>query len=198
MIRRHTVTSTLPLFFLAIFFSCCITVSAEQPSSPYTPVYHILLRVHLGESARQVEKWKVLLGEINTIWFSQAGICFDMQLVEHDTPISDGLDLWFEENITGWNGYYTDHHDMHVRDDPDLKPADNPANSSAARTAAHELGHALNLRHRQDSDDNLMRSKTYGWKLHQDEINIARENAKNLAVSESDNALCTIRIHNNP
>lgn len=188
----------LPLF-LAVFcvFSIAGSAAADIDTAP-DPVYRIPLRVHLGQSARAPAHWRPILEEINTIWLSQAGICFEIHTVVHDEKITHGLDLWFQAVIPDWNGYYHDPHDMHVRDDPVLKPVENPARSSAARTAAHELGHALNLRHRQNSDDNLMRSKTYGWQLHPDEIRTARENARLKALAETQGGTCTVRLHNNP
>lgn len=182
---------------LALLLLLACSVSGEEVNPPYDKVYRIPLRIHLGNSGRPPEQWLVILEEINHIWLSQAGICFEMQTVDHDDKTTDGFDLWFEKSIPAWNGYYTDRHDMHVRDDPDLGPADNPADSSAARTAAHELGHALNLSHRQDSDDNLMRSKTYGWLLHADEIRTARKNAGKIALPGTDRRSCSINIHNN-
>lgn len=165
----------------------------------YEPVYRIPLRVHLERSRRPAPKWKPILEEINSIWLSQAGICFEMEVVRNETPASRGFDLWFENTIPVWNGYYGDPHDMHVRDDPDLRPAEHPAASSAARTAAHELGHALGLEHRQDSDDNLMRSKTYGWQLHPDEIMAAREAAGKFAAENQAKGGCgPIRFVNSP
>ncbi len=70
-------------------------------------------------------------------------------------------------------------------DFPVLAHAANPAKSAAARTAAHELGHALNLRYLQDSDENLMRSRTYGWHLSVQEILHARETAADIAVQDT-------------
>ena len=65
----------------------------------------------------------------------------------------------------------------------------------ADRTAVHELGHALSLLHRQDSDDNLMRSKTYGWQLNQEEIAVARKAAAAWAIENNIALMCsTVQI----
>ena len=184
---------TLLFFVFFSFLSLPQNSAADQNVKtliPYQPVYHIPLRVHLGNSDRAPEDWISSLEEINFIWLSQAGICFEMHTVSHDKELETGLDLWFESTIPNWNGYFTDLHDMHVRDDPDLRPAKHPAGSSAARTAAHELGHALRLGHKQDSDDNLMRSKTFGWQLHDDEIAQARTAARQLAFVTTNSLPC--------
>ncbi len=181
------------VFALVLLLPLGSTANQESRNSvPHQPVFHVPLRVHLGNSDREPKKWLPILEEINFIWLSQAGICFDMHTVSHDEEFEDGLDLWFESTIPNWNGYYTDLHDIHVRDSPDLRPAKHPASSSAARTAAHELGHALELAHRQDSNDNLMRSKTYGWQLHEDEITLARAAASELADAEKSNLPCAL------
>jgi len=171
----------------------------QETLAPYQPVYHIPLRIHLGDSNRAPKDWLPILEEINFIWLSQAGICFEMHTVSHNNKITNGLDLWFESTIPDWNGYFTDLHDMHVRDSPDLRPAKHPAGSSAARTAAHELGHALSLGHKQDSDDNLMRSKTYGWQLHDNEITQARTAARQLSFVITNRQQCNpAAIHTEP
>lgn len=172
------------------------SIGPRDPSPE--PVFRIPLRVHLGKSRRPPKEWRPILEEINLIWLSQAGICFEIHTVLHDEKLLEGLDIWFEATIPDWNGYYRGEHDIHVRDNPDLRPARRPAETSAARTAAHELGHALKLSHNQSSDDNLMRSKTYGWQLHANEIETARQNARQIALADLTIKQCSpVRINNN-
>jgi hypothetical protein len=61
----------------------------------HDPVFRIPLRVHLGESGRSPEDFIAILDEINDIWLSQAGICFEMQIVLDDKPLMRGIDIWF-------------------------------------------------------------------------------------------------------
>ena len=171
--------------------------AAEAMKAPHLqPVYHVPLRIHLGQSGRPLAEWPPVLAEINHIWLSQDAICFEIHTVDHDEELGHGLDLWFTSFIPQWNGYYRDPNDMHVRDEPDLRPALRPAESAAARTAAHEIGHALGLGHRQDSDDNLMRSKTYGWQLHPAEIKKARQAAPHFALEKTSGSCGPPAMHN--
>ncbi len=151
---------------------------------PYKPIFRILLRVHLGHSSYSAQYFKPILNEINSIWLSQAGICFEIHTVKYDDELDNGFDLWFADNLDGWNGYFYDENDMWVINYPDLDPASHPAKYNAARTAAHELGHALNLSHRIDSDNNLMQSKTQGLYLNEEEIRISRKSAVKVALKD--------------
>jgi len=163
------------------------------PTLLHYPVYRIPLRVHLGKSGRSPEEFKPILREINDIWLSQAGICFEMQIVLDDKPIGEGMDIWFLPVLSGGpdlNGYFRSDHNIQVRDTPILGPAGHPAHSPAARTAAHECGHGLSLAHRQDSDENLMRSKTYGWQLNGLEIQEARSAAAEKALRDTTPRIC--------
>lgn len=186
----------IPTLLLLLFASITATAAGMGEVRPnrdkrvHEPVYRIPLRVHLGGSARPAEEWGPILEEINSIWLSQAGICFEVRTVSHDEPSAQGFDLWFEATLPDWNGFYRDEHDMHVRDTPDLRPARRTARSPAARTAAHELGHALQISHRQDSDDNLMRSKSYGMRLHADEVQKARYHARQYALPDTGPSRC--------
>ena len=161
-----------------------IQAGANSLAPALLPVYRIKLRVHLANSRRTPQEFEPIFAEINKIWQTQAGICFEIHTVDHDITLIDGLDMWFSPDIGGYNGYYDGEH-IQMSDAPVLAHAANPARSPAARTAAHELGHALNLRHRQDSDENLMRSRTYGWHLNAQEILHARETAADIAIKET-------------
>lgn len=166
---------------------------AKQGPSSFVPVYHVPLRVHLDKSARPAAAFTEILEEINHIWWSQAGICFEIQVVMNDDVKSPGFDIWFVPRIDhsgSINGVYDSGHSIYVRDTPVLRAAPRPAQHPAARTAAHELGHALGLPHRQDSDDNLMRSKTFGWQLSKDEIAVARKAAASRAIRENVEPMC--------
>jgi hypothetical protein len=185
-----------------LYFSppCATTFALiEQENPPSLHVYHIPLRVHLNRSARRSSAFSEILKEINHIWWSQAGICFEIQVVMNDYVQSTGFDLWFVPRINNndaMNGIFGSGHSIYVRDTPILNAAPKPAQHPAARTAAHELGHALSLPHRQDSDDNLMRSKTYGWQLNQEEVAIARKAAAAWAIKNNISSTCSqVRIN---
>ena len=152
---------------------------------PFDPLYRIQTRIHMGQSNMSDAMLEMVLEEMNFIWRSQAAVCFEFEVVNDDSTMSDGFDMWFKPEVGGPNGYYSGDHDIHVRDEPSLGNAPNPAGIAAARTAAHELGHGLTLSHDQNSDDYLMRSGTYGWEIPMYQIDEARARAAQKALPDT-------------
>lgn len=146
-----------------------------------------------------------MLEEVNQIWWSQAAICFEVEAIRTDAAASVGLDLWFERsspfpNGVDANGVYGGPHEIYSLDRPSLASAPNPVTNLPARTAAHELGHALNLSHQDCGtacDDLLMRSGRRGFQVATgapasvDERARARARATSLALNDTAPNVCS-------
>lgn len=163
---------------------------------PQTPVYRIPLRIHRGDSGMGPTELGDVLEEMQWIWWSQAAICFEIEVVDHDDTMNVGYDLWFvtDPKSGNYNGYYNGDHDIWTIDQPSLGSAPNPTEHPASRTSAHELGHGLNLSHynnQPDSDDALMSSGKRGWELHDFEIDTARNRAAAKAIDDLTPIYCT-------
>jgi hypothetical protein len=167
----------------------CPAELGEAPAG-VSPHYAVALRVHVTRSDQSPLTLCGVLAEVNRIWWSQVGVCFDVEVVSHD-EISDGqLDLWFERrapfpNGVEANGVYVGAHEIYALDEPELARTRFAVTRPAARTAAHELGHALGLRHQDCGtacNELLMRSGTMGFSLtsdspaNVDEIAVVRDN----------------------
>ena len=162
-----------------------------------TPVYRIRLRVHNGQTTLPGAELRKSLEEMNSIWWSQAGVCFEITSTKDDARAREGFDIWFVSEVPdppGVNGSYKGDHDIWSRDYPDLMPAPHPVTQRAARTSAHELGHGLTLRHYNgypESADSLMSSGTLGWRLHDFQIQAARARAQQKAEPDTKPANCS-------
>ena len=77
------------------------------------------------------------------------------------------------------NGVYIGPGGMLVKDTASLRSTQNGVGEPIPRVTAHELGHALTLKHRQNVT-NLLASGTSGWTLNDAEIKQAREAAKKI------------------
>lgn len=173
---------------------------AGGATSPLTPAFHIPLRVHRADSGLSGAQLAAVLEEVNQIWWKQAGVCFEVEVVRGEQVRSDGFDFWFHRSQVGCNtsanGVYCGDHDIHSLDTPNLGAADDPAwqtKLKPARTTAHELGHGLNLEHyngHADSNDSLMSSGRQGFKLHEAEIGTARRRAQSKASADSPASPC--------
>jgi hypothetical protein len=164
----------------------------EQP--PLTPVYRVPLRVHVGDSALDDTSLLAVLDEMSWIWWSQAAVCFEIEIVDGQQTMQAGFDFWFHRSeipcSPGANGVYCGDHDIHSLDRPSLGAADNmewDTERNPSRTSAHELGHGLSLQHYNgfaDSNDSLMSSGRQGFKLHEAEITAARNRARSKALPD--------------
>ena len=77
------------------------------------------------------------------------------------------------------NGVYIGPGSMFVKDTASLRSTENGVDEPIPRVTAHELGHALTLKHRQNVT-NLLASGTSGWTLNDAEIKQAREAAEKI------------------
>jgi len=162
--------------------------AATQPpprARSFQVTYRIPLWVSREDSNLSDAEIDGVLSEINQVW-AQAGIHFVMRSADREPPASDELVLRFigggsERDVVF--GMYDGHLDVWTQDRPNLRKAPNPTQHPAARTASHELGHALGLahyNHQHDSIDSLMASGRRGYRLHGFEIARARYVASRL------------------
>lgn len=153
-----------------------------------------------------------ILEEMNEIWLTQAGICFEIEVTESEDNRSDGFDFRYTSGrIPGSpnaNGVTENAHSIWSIDHPRLSDAPNPVMFPTARTTAHELGHALGLAHENpppsndcaepcycamrgdDCDNYLLRSGTMGYFLSPPEVEITRQRAASVSLSDRAPAQC--------
>ena len=158
-------------------------IGASALPPPPTGSFHVRYRIPLWvsrvDSHLPDHELAGILAEINTIW-SQAGISFTIRDADSAEVPDDELVLRF---IGGCDdlpvfGMYDGNRDLWTHDRPDLLWSPHPVTRPAARTASHELGHALSLEHydyHHDSIDSLMASGHRGFRLHLFEIARARQ-----------------------
>ncbi len=98
---KHLRYFLIPLIVVSYFLVSDLSFANAYA---FAKVYRIPLRVHLGKSGRPVKEWIPVLEEINHIWLSQAGICFEIETVLHDGIMNKGMDIWF---VSGEKKYIT-------------------------------------------------------------------------------------------
>jgi hypothetical protein len=181
-----------------------------------TPVHRIPLRIHTAKSELTEADLGPILAELNSIWFSQAGICFEIDVTSSETDLTDGFDFRYTSGqipgASGSNGVYMSAHSIWSIDRPRLNDVMTPVTHPTARTTAHELGHALGLAHENpppsndcaspchcvelgdDCDEYLMRSGTKGFHLSKPEIEIARTRATRVALADQTTSQCAAPV----
>ncbi|MDH3599585.1 MAG: hypothetical protein OEU26_08080 [Candidatus Tectomicrobia bacterium] len=183
-VQRGRPTCRYMTSLLALVMIFFVSEGESQTTElPEYPLYRIPVRVHVGASSLTLDAVLTYLREVNLIWGHQAAICFEFEVVRDNRTEGDGFDIFFKPELEALPGYevisglHQGDHDIQVRDVPDLYHFPPAIVSKGARTTAHELGHALGLRHDERSDAFLMRSGHQGIQLQPHEIRVARGRA---------------------
>lgn len=154
---------------------------------------HLKLQTTLGEAGV-----RALFVEVNTIW-SQAGIRFELEGVDALQALDVAPKKWLQRDRDwvksalpqahfsataidvcfvrqmGPNGFFYGE-PVVVSETPEFTKVKGGADNAVARVTAHELGHVLWLKHREDKT-NLMASGKNGISLNHEEIQAARQRA---------------------
>ncbi|CAN5895905.1 hypothetical protein BH11VER1_BH11VER1_02200 [soil metagenome] len=201
------------LFLALALLTTLTSLTAEELAGPALPVITLPVRVHLMQSetlpAMQTtlteEDIRRIFGKVNKVW-AQAGIQFEIEsigptqalelkpemrlkpefervhsLIPKERLSATAIDVCYVKEVTP-NGFYYGE-PIVVKDIASLREVPGGLDEPLPRVTAHEIGHALGLKHRQDTT-NLMQSGTTGFSLNADEITTARAKAQELLNQE--------------
>lgn len=195
----------LPIMLLRFTLLCLCSIPVA--SAAERPVLTLPVRVHLVRSDTMPDMHTTLVeadvrrifGKVNKVW-SQAGIQFEIESIGPTTakPLAaemrlkpefdrihsmipknrlspTALDVCYVKKVQP-NGFFYGE-PIVVKDTASLKEVPGGLDEPLPRVTSHEIGHALGLKHRQDTV-NLMASGTTGFSLNETEITIARAHAQ--------------------
>ncbi len=167
------------------------------------PTITLPVRVHLVQSDSMPAMHTTLVesdirrifSKVNSVW-AQAGIQFEIESIAPTTAIpmppemrlkpefdrvhsmipkdrlsADAIDICYVKEVQP-NGFYYGE-PIVVKDTAKLREVSGGLDEPLPRVTSHEIGHALGLKHRQDTT-NLMQSGTTGFSLNEAEIATAR------------------------
>ena len=167
-----------------------LPVRVHLVQSDTMPAMHTTLA---GSDVRRI------FGKVNKVW-SQAGIQFEIEsivltkaialkpemetkpefdrvhaMIPKESLSPTALDVCYVKEVKP-NGFYYGE-PVVVKDTASLRTVPGGLDEPLPRVTSHEIGHALGLKHRQDTT-NLMASGTTGFSLNDEEIALAREKAQ--------------------
>ncbi len=179
---------------------------ARESAAGKRPLITLPVRVHLVQSETMPAMQTTLLdsdvtriiGKVNSVW-AQAGIGFEIESVGPTVALPPGpelrlssefvrvksmipkgrlsanaIDICYVKEVKP-NGFYYGE-PIVVKDSATLREVPGGLDEPLPRVTSHEIGHALGLKHRQDTT-NLMQSGTTGFSLNEAEIATARARA---------------------
>ncbi len=182
---------------------CTSLCHAEDAAGTKIPILTLPVRVHLMQSATRPAMHTTLVEadirrifqKVNAVW-AQAGIEFEIEsiglthaiepavdaqqqtefarvkaMIPKERLSASALDICYVKEVRP-NGFYYGE-PIVVKDTASLRAVPDGLDEPLPRVTSHELGHALGLRHRQETT-NLMASGTTGASLNDAEIATAR------------------------